>query len=174
MTFNVLCITYCRAELFDGSVHFYIKGGEALTASTKVRIVYFERYNEKLYCAEVAKSIITENLQKNSNCYEDPNKRWSTFWDGKYQPSISTSKRDVHGKRSYTQRPYTGSWYPGCPLYENIPDNYYIYRGFAKDKSSFIWWKEDLDGNILDKVYYIEVKKEDLMPKTVNRDFLND
>lgn len=172
MLISVLGTVPCNAQLFDGSVHFYIKGGEALTANTEVRILYFNEFESKVYNTTHNKYKVGQNLQNDRNYYSAEKYRFSTYFCGKYQPSMSTSSRDVYGERSSTQSVYTGPWYPGCPLYESTPDNYYLYYGFAKDKSSYVFWKEDLDGNILNKIYYIEVSKEDLLPKKVNRDFL--
>lgn len=51
------------------------------------------------------------------------------------------------------------------------------YVAFSKDKSSFIMWFEEddnLDGVILEKTEYKRVPKEELLPKAVNYDFLNE
>ena len=175
LTFNVLCILNCHAELFDGSVHYYVKSGESLTANTKITILYFDYYNDKIWVQTPTKHTASQNLQTDRNYYYNQIRRGSgSSYIGKYQPSLSTSSRDVHGQRSYMDVPNTGPWYPGAPAMVRSYDNYYIYRGFAKDKSSFVYWKEDLDGNILQKTYYTEVSIDDLMPKAVNRDFLYD
>lgn len=53
----------------------------------------------------------------------------------------------------------------------------YRYIAISKDKSSFIMWFEEddnLDGKILEKREYKRVPKEDLLPKAVNYDFLNE
>ena len=174
LTFNVLFVTHSKAELFDGSVHFYIKAGQSLTANTEITILYFDKNNSKIRVANVKKYEVSQNLQKDKEFYNNRDKHNWNSYGGKYQPDLSTYSTDVYGQRSYTQRPYTGQWYPGCPMYENIPDNYFMYRGFAKDKSKFVWWREDLDGNILDKTHFIEVSIDDLLPKNINRDFLYD
>lgn len=175
LTFNFLCILNCHAELFDGSVHYYVKSGESLTANTKITILYFDYYKDKIWVLTPTKHTAGQNLQTDKSYYYTQIKRGSgSYYSGKYQPSLSTSSRDVHGERSTTQVPYTGPWYPGAPVFDYVQNNYYIYRGFAKDKSSFVYWKEDLDGNILQKTYYTEVSIDDLMPKAVNRDFLYD
>ena len=174
MAFNVLFTLQIKAELFDGSVHFYMKAGQSLTANTEITILYFDKYEDKVRVAYVKKYDVSQNLQKDKEIYNKSDKhRWS-YHGGKYQPNLSTYSKDVYGERSTTQRPYSGPWYPGCPYFEYTQNNYYNYWGFAKDKSSYIWWKEDLDGNILDRTYYMEVSIDDLLPKTVNRDFLYD
>lgn len=51
------------------------------------------------------------------------------------------------------------------------------YIAFSKDKSSIIMWFEEnnnLDGKIYDKRDYSRIPKEDLLPKAVNYDFLNE
>ena len=173
MLISVLGTVPCNAQLFDGSVHFYIKGGEALTANTIVTILYFNEFESRVYInSRDNKNEVGQNLQKDRNYYSPEKYRFGAYLSGKYRPSMSTSSRDVYGERSSTQSMYTGPVYPGCPIYVETPNNYYLYYGFAKDKSSYIFWKEDLDGNILKKTYFIEVSIEDLLPKTVNRDFL--
>lgn len=173
LTFNSWLILNCQAELFDGSVHYYIKAGENLTADTKIEILYFDYYEEKIKVLHPTKHTAGQKLQTDRNYYYNQIKRSSTsYYSGKYQPTLSTSSRDVDGKRSTTQVPYTGPWYPGAPVYASVQNNYYIYYGFAKDKSSYIYWHEDLDGNILKKIYYTEISIDDILPKAVNRDFL--
>ena len=60
----------------------------------------------------------------------------------------------------------------------NVPDGETpIVGGNSKDKSSFIMWFEEddnLDGKILEKREYKRVPKEELLPKAVNYDFLNE
>lgn len=51
------------------------------------------------------------------------------------------------------------------------------YVAFSKDKTSFIMWFEqdnNLDGVIREKKEYYKVPKEELLPKAVNYDFLNE
>jgi len=53
----------------------------------------------------------------------------------------------------------------------------YRYIAISKDKSSIIMWFEDeenIDGQIFEKRTYYRVPKEDLLPKAVNYDFLNE
>lgn len=171
LTFNSWLILNCQAELFDGSVHYYIKAGKNLTANTEITILYFDYYEDRIRVLYATKHTAGQNLQTDRNYYYNKVKQSSSFYPGKYQPSLSTSSRDVHGKRSSTDVPNM-EWYPGAPATVSRYDNYYTYRGFAKDKSSFVWWKEDLDGNILDKSYYTEISIDDILPKAVNRDFL--
>ena len=165
MAISFLGTVHCNAQLFDGSVHFNIKGGEALTANTEVEILYFNTYEEKVYYTKVKKNAVSQHLQNDRYYYRVENNKFRSSLSGKYQPSISTSSRDVYGGRGFTVSAYSGRLYAD-------PADYYTYYGFAKDKSSYVFWREDLDGNILNKTYYIEVSIEDLLPKTVNRDFL--
>ena len=168
MTLNVVFITECHAELFDGSVHFYIKSGDALTASTEIIVVYYDKYNERICKISTTKLKVGQNLQNNQNYYktEIKERAWGKQ-SGIFQPSLSTSARDVYGGRLYSTTIDNSGRH-------DVATNYYIYWGVAKDKSSYIWWKEDIDGNILVKTYYIEVSIEDLIPKAVNREFLYD
>lgn len=53
----------------------------------------------------------------------------------------------------------------------------YRYIAISKDKSSIIMWfeeEENLDGQIFEKRTYYRVPKEDLLPKAVDYDFLNE
>lgn len=53
----------------------------------------------------------------------------------------------------------------------------YRYAAFSKDKSTFIMWFEEdcnLDGVIYEKREYKRIPKENLLPKAVNYDFLNE
>ena len=85
---------------------------------------------------------------------------WTTDEEYEYDPMKSTSARDVFFKRDIL----------------NAMQGY-RYIAFSKDKSSFIMWFEEgdnLDGVIIEKREYKRVLKEELLPKAVNYDFLNE
>lgn len=186
LTMALCLINVCYAQFFDNSIHFYIESGENLTANTKVRVLFFDRSTNRIMTINSpTKKFIAEKIKVNPNIFEDIalGKRtgdreigsYRKYWDeSDYQSSISTSSRRVYGEKSYTQSFYSGPWYPGCPQFTYTYDGYHVYQGFAYDKSSFISWQETDDGEVRNKHYYIEISIEDLMPKTVNRDFLYD
>ena len=87
---------------------------------------------------------------------------------------------DDYGKyhKRYWLRDKRDNGYTTIGYYEieNIIQGY-RYIAFSKDKSSFIMWfeaDENLDGAILEKREYKRVPKEELLPKAVNYDFLNE
>ena len=171
LTFNVLCITQINAELFDGSIHYYINSGQDLTASTKVIILYFCATNNRIWTKEMTKGEISDNLRKDGNYISELKNKWNggsgSYCSGKYSSSFSTSSYDVWADETHNT---ISSWDEWGPIYKK---DGYLLRAFKKDKSVYIKWSEDLDGNIVkEKKYYIEVSIEDLMPKAVNRDFL--
>lgn len=95
---------------------------------------------------------------------------WTVDDEYEYTPMKSTSERDVYFRRGksnvYDHRSETTITMQG-----------YRYIAFSKDKSSFIMWFEEddnLDGQIFEKRNYYRVSKEELLPKAVNYDFLND
>lgn len=120
---------------------------------------------------------------------------WTADEEYEYDPMKSTSARDVYFKRDiyYTIH----GWHPdkfyyvfSVDYYLNYShsDEYHDYRivitkpvhryiAFSKDKSSFIMWFEEddnLDGQIFNKKEYNRIPKEELLPKKVNYDFLNE
>ena len=119
---------------------------------------------------------------------------WSADEEYEYDPMKSTSARDVYFKRDiyYTIERIWPSW-PSRTYYV-FSDDYYLnysnndykieatkpvhrYVAFSKDKSSIIMWFEkddNLDGQIFGIKNYYRVPKEDLLPKAVNYDFLNE
>ena len=85
---------------------------------------------------------------------------WTKDEEYHYDLMKSTSARDVYFKR------------------DNLGTMQgYRYVAFSKDKSSYITWFEqddNLDGVIREKWEYKLVPKEELLPKSVNYDFLNE
>lgn len=110
----------------------------------------------------------------------------------KYNQIKSTSVRDVYFKRDTREQvkhefavPGKPGWYrPEPGDHGDYSRSYYFdtfhgyrYLAISKDKSSIIIWFEDdenLDGSIHEKENYYRVPKEELLPKAVNYDFLNE
>lgn len=85
---------------------------------------------------------------------------WDADEEYAYDPMKSTAARDVYFKRDNLNKMQG-----------------YRYVAFSKDKTSFIMWFEqdnNLDGVIREKREYKLVPKEELLPKSVNYDFLNE
>ena len=124
-------------------------------------------------------STIKSNLAKSSSYYTD--ETWTdgrndaTLWT--YDSSKSTSSREVYSRKKYSQQLNMF----GMPYdqYGNLlPSRHsgYEFVAFSKDKSSFIRWSEPLnnyDGKVENKRTYTRVPKIDLLPKSVNYDFLD-
>lgn len=126
---------------------------------------------------------------------------WTTNEAYQFDPVKSTSARDVYFKRDFLYEiHHTGDNTYSILIYsddisfngkvyvksiEEYKKDYYKintmqgyrYVAISKDKSSFIMWFEqdnNLDGVILKKQKYKRVPKEELLPKAVNYDFLNE
>lgn len=105
--------------------------------------------------------VVAEVIQDNGNA-------WTTDEEYQHDPMKSTSARDVYFKRDNLET---------TQGYKHVTLQGYRYVAFSKDKSSFIMWFEqdnNLDGIIHEKTYYYRISKEDLLPKAVNYDFLNE
>ena len=126
-----------------------------------------EEYERKL--AEQARQVSSQTMSPNYIKYKNA---WTADEKYEYAPMKSTSARDVYFKRGTRIYKYKES---GWDREKTIQG--YRYVAFSKDKSSIIMWFEDdenLDGQIFEKRTYYRVPKEDLLPKAVNYDFLNE
>ena len=160
MALSVRCYSQIPAS---DEVYFFIKKGSQLTENSNVWYVIFG--DEDIYIsAPIKKSVMKEELYRNSDCYVG-NKKSTYRFRGTYNITMSTKTREVY--RSGKQ-------------YEFTPDNTqkmtgYSYCAVSKDKNSIILWKEnragELDGG---KNYFIRIDKQYLMPQRVNYDFLNE
>lgn len=154
-----------------------------------IRKADFAREHEGYYTRKEKKGILQRAEQAKSPEYYK--NAWTADEEYEYDPMKSTSARDVYFKRDiyYTiERIWpSGTYYVfSDDYYLNYSNNDYKieatkpvhrYVAFSKDKSSIIMWFEkddNLDGQIFGIKNYYRVPKEDLLPKAVNYDFLNE
>lgn len=162
-------------QIYSNEACFYTRAGED---GSFLMIAIFNGSSAKVTIQGTrAKYKIQENLSKSHNYYE--NYKFTDGYDSyvyDYSPQKSTSSRVVYMHKRYINVYPT---YMGTPLYGMTPTQEltgYDYVAFSPDKSSYITWFEKVDnynGNI-SKTYYSRVPKEDLLPKSVNYDFLNE
>ena len=171
-----------KGQIYSSEDCFYARAGE----NEVCYVVKFQ--GSKVWLKRDYHSGVRHNLAKSKNYYE--NEVWYDQKDGvdmyEYVPSMSTSQREVYKRviksAIYKAGCYSCRFYPslgysvGCGRhgYEEI-QTYYV--AFSKDKSSFIEWHvdaDDVDKEIREKEAYTRIPKQDLMPKAVNYDFLNE
>lgn len=119
--------------------------------STSARDVYFKR--DELFLIEK----VPDEYIVDGSYYTYPNE----------EPFLKDKQVGYHFRRGKLQTK--------CNITKKMQG--YRYVAFSKDKSSFIMWFEqdnNLDGVILDKREDKRVPKEELLPKAVNYDFLNE
>lgn len=179
-TLMVLVSFYAKAQLYSSEACFYIEAGRNLASTEYIAAILFK--GENLYRLDPSGTTINyimsnkttggiknkgtgnerggimDYLKEDSEYFDNQQncRRYET-WN--YDVSLSTLKRKVY-KRFL---PYN-SWaaIPAHPMYLAI----------SQDKSSIIQW-EELDGKIIgNKRYYVQIDKEQLLPKAINRDFL--
>lgn len=159
----------------------------SMAGSSSVSYVVRFRYSKNtVWLKNVSHSTVRKNLAKNKDFYYE--ETWTDGEDGvhryDYVPSISTSNREVYKRTEKwpirntacpnCANPYIGVW--GCQNH-GYKDYKYHYVAFSKDKTSFIeWWvsADDIDGNIWEKKYYTLLPKDELIPKEIKYDFLDD
>lgn len=145
-----LCQVLFEAIQFNGNV--WTKDEEYQynsMKSTSARDVYFKR------------DVLNEIQYKGDKRYIK-----KTFYEYSDSPFLNELLNDKLDKKVYDYK-YE---------FEIITMQGYRYIAFSKDKSSFIMWFEEddnLDGQIFEKRNYYRVSKEELLPKAVNYDFLN-
>lgn len=179
----MLTSVYTKAQLYSSEACFYIKAGINLTNAEYVAVVLFK--GENLYTlfssTTHANNLMTpkktggihnkgtglewggviDYLRENVKYYDNPHNCLSyDIWI--YDTSLSTSKIKVYKKHI----PYHNGGIWGITL------EHTIYLAVSQDKSSIIQWYER-DGEIIgEKAYYVQIDKEQLLPKAINRDFL--
>lgn len=173
--FLAISVGTAKCQIYSSEDCFYASSG----SSSVSYVVKFEYAKDRAWLKYVSHSTVRSNLAKSKDFYE--NEVWTdgqnsvTMWQ--YDSQKSTSSREVY-QRKKTHQEY--QYWGGMPCY-GLPTytvfDGYEYIAFAKDKSSFIQWfekKDNYDGSTGSKQYYSRVPKEDLLPKSVNYDFLDD
>lgn len=172
--------TTAFAQIYNyGDDCFYAKAG----SSECSYVVKFEGSKGRIWLKSVSHSTVRSNLNKDKKFYE--NQVWT---DGKesaymyeYDRSKSTYKVEVYKRKSMAQTERLNQWgtaydpYTGRHLGWDSYQNGWNYVAVAKDKSSIIMWFEKLNnytGDVSNKTEYSRIPKEDLLPKSVNYDFL--
>ena len=137
------------AQIRSKKACFYLEAGRDPNSSASDWFATIFRDNGAHVRNNLGETLVTIRgcLKKNVNYFEDLNIiHRQNGWIYEYVPSLST-------------------------------DSYFVYRmddwflAFSKDNSQLIRWREKND-KIIDKRHYIRVDKSEVMPKGVNRDFL--
>lgn len=180
MMVMIACMTLgfswtAKGQIYYSEACFYTSSG-----SSEIKwIVRFEGAKGRAWLkSDGTTSNIRKKLAQSEDYYED--QVWTDVqnaWLYEYDASKSTSSREVYRrKKTHSEYPTYG----GVPMYGMTPTTVfdgYDYVAFSKDKSSFIKWfekKDNYDGSTGSKQYFSRVPKEELLPKSVNYDFLND
>ena len=162
MMLTSLCST---AQVYSSEACFYLIAGADPNSSSSVWLAVSFRGN-KAVIDEDADPLwrIQDNLKKDKNYYEEVEIQdgWNG-WIYTYESSMSTSTRYVY-KRCVAAKnpthPFDVSWLAYCD-----------YLAFSKDNSSLIRWREQND-KITNKKQFIRVAKSEVLPRGINRDFL--
>lgn len=158
-------VTFCTyAQIYSSEACFYLEAGKDIESNSGWRVVYFKgtTANE---CGSISLVSIKNELKNDRNYFENKLKNAVHKQNGfvyHYNSSMSTTKREVYQKVEPSSQ-----YYWGGPIYAG----YTQYFAFSKDKSSLITWREQND-KISDKHEYIRIDKSELLPKAINRDFL--
>lgn len=167
--------TVARAQIYCSEACFYSESG-------RNEIKYIVRFDGSQGQAWLKSDGHTDYIRGKlaDSKYYYENQTWTDVqnaWCYEYDSRKSTSAREVY-RRKRTRLEYP--MYGGFPMYGATPTNVFVgydYIAFSKDKASFIEWfesKDNYDGSTGTKTYYSRVPKEDLLPKAVNYDFLDD
>lgn len=193
-----------KAQIQPSYENYFYTENEAANLSYCILFDYETVWMKQVSYNDVRNNLAkSSTYYVNGDLWEDkgwePNYVWGVGWTEaydrafKYCPDLSTNTRIVykrHVQYSWTH-PLEGAAYArsgfGCvstqrlgfmgigPVRFNY--NYDMFVAFSPDKSSFIFWKEkanNIDGLIYDKQTYSLVPTDELLPKSVNYDFLNE
>lgn len=153
----------CYGQVKDiGDSYFYIESGESFSPS---KVIFFKFYEDIIYADGFSTEIKRKLASDPYFCYHLPYK-YGLHNDcyrhkGEYLPNMSTSKYHVYKMA------------PTCARCQTI------YWAVSTDEAkTIIRWYETPEGEPVygegAKTYFIRVSKDDLLPKTVNHDFLYD
>ena len=164
--FTTLLFLFVQAQVPPtDDAYFYIKAGEELTQKTYIMIFKFT--NNKIYAYTLGytpKHEVTKNLASNPLYYYNLSYRHNLkdryHYCGEYVSEMSTNKYFVYREN------------PDCPRCHTK------YWAVSLDAQTIIQWYETPEGEPSggegEKKHFIRIPKQDLLPKTVNRDFLYD
>lgn len=179
-----VCMTIGLSGLVKGQIYsskdcFYAKAG----SSTVSYIVKFEYSKDRVWLKTASSSNVRKNLAISEDFYEkeiwtDTGKGGSSAKVYKYYPSLSTTSKEVYRRESVVAiQQWDCGWcrFEACGRHGYRTAGY-EYVAFSTDLSSFIKWYEssnNYSGKVT-KQYYTRIPKEELLPKAVNYDFLDD
>lgn len=161
---TVLCvvmgfINVAKAQIYESEICYY---ANTENSNDMYQVKFMGR---TMRLSSHSSSEVRTNLKKSDQYYIE-------YLDDKcenkeYCSGKSTSSREVYRGHRMVQRLGVMGYTEG---------EGWKYFAFSTDKSSLIVWEEiptNYDGTI-QKKYYVRVSKEDLLPKAINYDFLND
>lgn len=151
-----------KAQIRSDEACFYLEAGKRASSSETVwTVVCFKGNKAILEDQRTTLGRIKDNLKKDANYYEnvDVQDGWNG-WIYEYDPSLSTTSMVVY-KRYHPGS--SGGWFSYS--------GYYEYKAFSRDNTKLVSWREDND-KIVNKYQSIRVEKLEVMPKGVNREFL--
>lgn len=162
--FVLACMTFglfitASAQIYSNEIYFY----QGVDNPNRFRVIRFENRKILLLSSNVKQNIASSLAYYDNDAVWDYVRRNSDY---EYDYNTSTSKYEVYKEHCNGL----------ADAYGNFTESAFMeYRAVSKDLSSYIEWRErDRDGEIYKKQYFIRISKEDLLPKAVNRDFLND
>lgn len=157
------------AQFYDSyNYYLYIEVGKTIESTSNIYYVHFNS-DGNLCCTAISKSAARKYYKDNILDEYAVNLSHNI----KYCSTTSTSRYEVYKKERTEDRPYSGSWYPGCPFYETVRLGGYWFRAFSLNRDEMIYWYTTRDSNeAKGKKYYKRIKPEDLIPKDVDYDFL--
>lgn len=162
VTLTSLCST---AQVYSSEACFYLVAGENPDSPHDVWVAVSFRGNKavlRYYGSPLWR--IQKDLKENKNYYEEVDiQDGGNGWIYTYDSSMSTNSRYVYKRCVAGKSPahaFDVSWSAYCD-----------YLAFSKDNSSLIRWREQ-DDRIFKKKQLVRVKKSEVLPQGVKRDFL--
>lgn len=180
--FALICFPYVSqvsAQIYCSENCFYSEAGK----SECKYVVKFEGSNKRVWLKTVSHSDVRSNLNKSKDYYE--NEVWTDGQNSaymfEYDSSKSNYKNEVYKRKKTSSRERLNQWgtaydpFTGMHLGYETYQTGWEYVAISNDKSYMIKWYENLnnyDGEIKGKTEYSRILKDDLLPKSVNYDFL--
>lgn len=147
-----------KAQVYSGGTVYYKQ------TNTSVNYLSIWEFNGRQALYKCRSSSPTESqssikqvLEKSPNAFDNHSIPGSYKVDGgwiqviqaTYRPDIPSSDRSVYKVNSF-------------------------YMAVSSDLSTMISWTENSNGEIENKRYFVRIDKEELLPKAINYDFLDD
>lgn len=157
------------AQFYDSrNFYLYIEVGQTLESSSKINYIHFDS-SGNLYSGSIEKNTAIKLNQEDILDEYAINKSHSY----KYCSNTSTSRYEVYKEARTETRPYTGQWYPGCPMWESVSLGGYWFRAFSLDRSEMITWHTTRNSEeAKSRKHYKRIDPSELVKKVVVYDFL--